>query len=116
MYPNLYQYPSQAFNAPNNALIRVTGIEGARAYQIPPNGTVALFDSGNDVMFIKSTDGAGFPTIRTFTFSEVKDDVPANNNYVSKDEFEQFKKEIMDYGKFSVPKSKQSTKQTTDAE
>lgn len=44
----------------NNSLMltRVTGLEGAKAYQMPPNSTVALFDNNDDLMYIKTTDGA----------------------------------------------------------
>ena len=45
------------------SLIRVNGIDGAKAYQMPANSTVALFDSNEDVMYVKSTDGAGFRSI-----------------------------------------------------
>lgn len=41
-------------------LTRVTGIDGAKAYQMPPNSTVALFDNNEDLMYIKITDGAGY--------------------------------------------------------
>lgn len=51
-------------------LTRVNGIAGAQAYQMPPNSVAALFDASTDLMYIKSTDGAGFPSIRTFAFSE----------------------------------------------
>lgn len=51
-------------------LVKVTGIEGAKAYQMPPNSVVALFDDTENIMFIKQTDGAGFPTIKTFSFTE----------------------------------------------
>ena len=51
-------------------LIRVNGIDGAKTYQMPANSTVALFDSNEDIMYIKTTDGAGFPSIRTFNFVE----------------------------------------------
>lgn len=44
-------------------LIRVNGLEGAKAYQMSANSTVALFDANNDLMYVKSTDGAGFPSI-----------------------------------------------------
>lgn len=54
-------------------LIRVTGMDGAKAYQMPPNSVVPLFDADNDIMYIKSTDGAGFPTIRAFAFQPVED-------------------------------------------
>ena len=49
---------------PVHGFVYVTGLEGAKAYQMPPNSDMPLFDSTNDgVMFIKTTDGAGFPTI-----------------------------------------------------
>ena len=51
-------------------LIKVTGIEGAKAYQMSPNSVTALFDDKENIMYIKQTDGAGFPTIKTFTFTE----------------------------------------------
>lgn len=54
-------------------LIRVTGMDGAKAYQMPPNSVVPLFDADNDNMYVKSTDGAGFPTIRAFAFQPVED-------------------------------------------
>jgi len=111
--PNMYQ-----FQAPNNynqisQLIRVTGLDGAKAYQMNANSTIALFDNGSDVMYIKSTDGVGFPTIRTFKFEEVHNNVSVPvNEYVSKEEFEQFKKELKEYGKQSFSRNNKSTKQT----
>lgn len=49
---------------PVHGFVYVTGLDGAKAYQMPPNSEMPLFDSTNDgVMFIKTTDGAGFPTI-----------------------------------------------------
>lgn len=97
-----------------NNLIRVTGIDGAKAYQMPANSSVALFDNNNDYMYVKTTDGAGFPTIRTFTFSEVFDTNSqiSNNDYVSKNEFETFKQEVADYvQQFIQQQNNKSTKQ-----
>lgn len=106
-------YPSnaQSTNAIDSTsnLIRVTGIDGAKAYQMPPNSTVALFDSNEDVMYVKSTDGAGFPTIRTFSFSPMeqpKETIPTD--FVSRTEFEDFKKEMKEYGKQFIQQSKPS--------
>lgn len=89
-------------------LIRVNGIDGAKAYQMPANSTVALFDSNDDVMYVKSTDGAGFPSIRTFAFTEVKEqNKPIQQvDYISREEFEEFKKELMNNGKQSIQRSK----------
>lgn len=78
-------------------LVRVNGIDGARAYQMPPNSTAALFDSGNDIMYIKQTDGAGFPSIRTFAFTEQlqqQSQIAQTDQYVTRDEFDKVKELI----------------------
>lgn len=89
-------------------LIRVNGIDGAKTYQMPANSTVALFDCNEDIMYIKTTDGAGFPSIRTFAFTEVKEqNKPVQQiDYISREEFEEFKKELMNNGKQSIQRSK----------
>ena len=99
------------------SLIRVNGIDGAKAYQMPANSTVALFDSNEDIMYVKSTDGAGFPSIRTFEFTE-KVNVERKSpdvEYISREEFEKFKKELMGNGKQSIQRSKSNlTDKSTD--
>ena len=89
-------------------LIRVNGIDGAKTYQMSANSTVALFDSNEDIMYIKTTDGAGFPSIRTFNFVEIKQNEKSSGSqdYISRQEFEEFKKELMNNGKQSISRSK----------
>lgn len=110
-----YPQPQQALNnqqfLPQNEvqnLIRVNSIEGAKAYQMSPNSTVALFDSNEDIMYIKSTDGAGFPSIRSFRFEELKTDThpEPSVDYISREEFEKFKEEVMNNGKQSISRTK----------
>lgn len=89
-------------------LIRVNGIDGAKAYQMPANSTVALFDNNEDIMYIKTTDGAGFPTIRTFAFNEVvgnTNSIQDTADYVTRDEFNKLKEELLN-GKQSISRSK----------
>lgn len=117
------QQPTQIpqFNAqmasqqPVNCLTRVTGIDGAKAYQMPPNSVAALFDDSYDIMYVKSTDGAGFPTIRIFDFYEHKEETPVQQqpvnveNFATKQELETLEneikqvKEMLSNGKQSVP-------------
>lgn len=113
---NPMNYYSQYMNQPQptqNNLIRVTGIEGARAYQMCANSTVALFDNNEDLMYVKMTDGANFPTIRTFRFEEVKEDSKpvVKDDYVNKDEFETFKKEVVDYVQQFIQQQSKQTQQ-----
>ena len=58
------QNTAQQIQTPS--IIEVNGLEGAKAYQMQPNSRVALFDLSNMALFIKITDGAGFPTITEF--------------------------------------------------
>lgn len=63
-------------------------MDGAKAYQMPPNSVVPLFDADNDIVYVKSTDGAGFPTIRAFAFQPVEDKPEPVRQYVTRDEFD----------------------------
>jgi hypothetical protein len=89
-------------------LVRVTGIDGARAYQMPPNSTAALFDGNEPLFYVKSTDGGGFPTIKTFRFEEVTDAKPAQVEYATIDDITKLHHEIESmkevvYAKSAVP-------------
>lgn len=115
-YPNQFSTLTQPQMSMQN-LIRVNGIDEAKAYQMLANSTVALFDTNEDIMYVKSTDGAGFPSIRTFSFTEVKENtkVSQNSDYISRQEFEDFKKELMNNGKQSISRSKSNlTDKSTD--
>lgn len=109
-FNNYNQFPQQ-LNQPQMStqnLIRVNGIDGAKAYQMPANSTVALFDNNEDIMYIKTTDGAGFPAIRTFAFNEVVDNtnpIQDTADYVTRDEFNKLKEELLN-GKQSISRSK----------
>lgn len=67
MYP-FQQYQGAAYSG---NVTQVSGIEGARAFQMMPNSTAALFSSSEDVFYFKSTDGAGYPTVKAYRFEEV---------------------------------------------
>lgn len=99
-------FPSQQ----PQSLIRVTGMDGAKAYQMPPNSSVALFDEGEDIFYVKTTDGAGFPTVRAFAFTPIELNQPAKpqSDYVTREEFEELKGMIFD-GKQSVRKNSRSS-------
>ena len=75
-------------------LIKVSGLEGAKAYQMGPNSSVALFHESEDILYVKSTDGAGFPTIRTFKFEPMEEPTVEYTKYVTLDEFNKFKEEV----------------------
>lgn len=98
-YPqNPYQmnpyYPRQNQVIPNNGIIWVQGIEGAKAFQLAPNSNILLMDSESDGKFyIKVSDNVGMCTLRTFNYEEVTNQptTPAIDlsEYVRKDELQQ---------------------------
>ena len=99
----LAQMQTQPQQPPRDGLIRVTGMDGARAYQMPPNSAVALFDGGMDVFYVKTTDGAGFPTIRAYSFQPMEQaQAMGASEYVTRAEFDQLKEMIV-HGKQPVP-------------
>ena len=115
---NNYNTPYGAQNAPYNQnlpqgqqLIRVNGLEGAKAYQMGANSTAALFDSNNDIMYIKNTDGAGFRSIRAFKFVEMdlNSSTPISE-YATKNELEQLRQEVKNYAEQFISKSKPTSK------
>lgn len=107
------QVPVGASNGNRGELIRVTGFDGARAYQMPPNSSAALFDNNEDIFYVKTTDGAGFPTIRAFTFTPI-DTQPQQNDFVTRAEFEKLKQEVSSYGKQPISDSKENVEQSAE--
>lgn len=54
---------------------------------MPPDSVAPPFDADNDIVYVKSTDGAGFPTIRAFAFQPVENPTPQTRRYVTREEF-----------------------------
>lgn len=104
--------PQMPSSQQGNGLIRVTGMEGAKAYQMPPNSVVALFDGNDDVFYIKTSDGAGFSTIKPFRFMPVEETVAPTvnaNEFATRQELASLQQQIeemkgmIENGKQSVP-------------
>lgn len=81
----------------NQGLLWVQGEAGAKSYLVAPNTTVLLMDSESQRFYLKSTDGAGMPNLRTFEYSEVAPNatqtpqpIPDNldDKYVTRGEYE----------------------------
>ena len=74
MYNNnqmLYGQPQQT-NLNKQEVIRVNGKNGAEAYQLPPNSSILLLDETAPIVWLKMTDGAGYPTLSPYDISPHK--------------------------------------------
>lgn len=56
-----YSYSQQ-----KQEIIKVNGEAGARAYQLPPNSSILLLDESQPLIWLKITDGAGYPTLTSY--------------------------------------------------
>lgn len=96
--------PQAASQQPQDGLIRVTGMQGAKAYQMPANSRAALFDDTDDIVIIKMTDGAGFPSYRRARLEWIEEE--PESDAVTRAElnakFEELKGLILNNGKQSV--------------
>lgn len=73
VYPNQQQLQQPIYRptAPQGNLIWVSGIEGAKAWNVAPGQSVPLFDSEDHCFYVKSADTNGFPQpIRIFDYTE----------------------------------------------
>lgn len=82
MYSNIYNpYQSYMNNATlGNAsfmnqrqeIVRVNGKNGANAYQMAPNSSILLLDETAPIVWLKTTDGASYPTITGYTITPIE--------------------------------------------
>lgn len=110
-YP-YYQTNPYGMQSPVNSIVWVTGELGARNYPIAPNTSILLMDSEASRFYIKSADILGVQTVRSYEYSEITGTTkPAEsekttekvetvaeskpqNDYVSREEFDELKKTI----------------------
>ena len=99
-YPNMQQYQTQPVQQ-TTGLNWVQGEGAAKASFVAPGCTVPFFDSDDPVIYIKTVDTNGMPSmeILDYTMREKKNAVP----FVTKTDLENFKQEILDALKERVP-------------
>lgn len=106
-FPQTYQtpvyYPSQQGNSFQNGtssnLIWVQGEGAAKSYPVAPNTSVPLWDSEANVVYIKSADASGMPSIKILDYT-VRDNEPRKAesapqaDFVTHNELADIQKEI----------------------
>ncbi len=66
MYPQ-YQQPTQ--NTQQNGIIWVQGEAAAKSYLVAPGQTVQLWDSEEKVIYLKSADASGMPSMKILDYT-----------------------------------------------
>ena len=67
---NMYA-PQQAPMQMQSNIEYVNGIEGAKAFMLPPNAQKLLLDSDNPFFYIKTTDQQGKPVVKRFKYIDI---------------------------------------------
>lgn len=86
----------------SNGLIWVLGEAGAKSYLVAPNTTLPLWDSEAQVIYLKSADASGMPSMKILDYTiregaNSAQKAPLNDkaeDYVTKDELEALRAEI----------------------
>lgn len=108
-YPQMYyqpQYQTPTIQQPqqptNNGIIWVQGEAGAKSYLVAPNNTVQLWDSEEQVIYLKSADASGMPSMKVLDYTirnanpspVVPAAVQPEYKYVTKEELKAFQETI----------------------
>ena len=88
----------------SNDMIWVLSEVEAQSYPVAPNNSVILWDKNNDVVYIKSVNAQGVPSMRVLDYKErTADNAPkiaaeheckCGGKFVSKEDFEALQKEF----------------------
>lgn len=105
--PTQFYYPQQQAQQPqpqpaqqSNGIIWVQGEAGAKSYLVAPNTTVQLWDSESDVIYLKSADASGMPSMKVIDYkvrnsaSEQSHPVSQQISYATKDDVNMLQGEI----------------------
>ena len=85
-------------NTPS-ALTWVQGEAGAKSYLVAPNQTVTLWDSEAQVIYLKSADASGMPSIKILDYTirdnaSQKPNIHPQTDFATKEDVDYLKREI----------------------
>lgn len=94
-YPQMQSQQAQS----SNGIIWVQGESAAKSYPVAPNSSVPLWDSEANVIYIKSADMSGMPSIKILDYT-MRDNTPKSaeispqSDFATKAEVDSIKQEI----------------------
>jgi hypothetical protein len=119
----IQQMPMQpmAQTTPTNDMIWVLSEVEAQSYPVAPNNSVILWDKNNDVVYIKSVNMQGVPSMRVLEYKERTDDnglkkpveheCKCGSKFVPKEDFKALQREFEALrGEFEEYKTKSKAK------
>lgn len=69
-YTNNFNIGNQYQQPPiKTEVVRVNGFNGAQAFSMQPNSSILLLDTQAPIVYLKTTDGAGYPSVIGYSIS-----------------------------------------------
>ena len=103
MYRQPYQQPTPQITVPvANERIWTQGIAGAKAYIVAPGNTVILWDSEAPIVYVKSADLNGVPSLEILDYTKRTENAPnspsehvckCGDKFATKEQFEALQRE-----------------------
>jgi len=88
-YQQPYQAPQQSQSG-GVSIVQIQGEAAAKSYLVAPNSTVQLWDTDAGVIYIKSADASGMPSMKVLDYTIRGETVPVSSapavEYATKDE------------------------------
>jgi hypothetical protein len=84
--------PQQNQPQQTNGIIWVQGEAGAKSYLVAPNSTVTLWDTESEVIYVKSADASGMPSMKVLDYkirgASEPQNIPMQNGFATKDDLD----------------------------
>lgn len=77
---NQYSQPMRQYPTGRQEVIRVNGAGGANAYQLMPNSSALLLDETAPIVWLVTTDGAGFKSVQPYEIKPYTPQAPKDPN------------------------------------
>jgi len=84
---------------PQPGIIWVQGEASAKSYLVAPNSSVVLWDSEEQVIYIKSADASGMPSMKTLDYTirestAIVGEIPPMGDFATKEDISLIKEEL----------------------
>ena len=112
---NDWQQRMQARNAPRYEVIQVNGENGARSFQMSPNSSVLLMDTTNPIVWLCTTDGAGYLTATPFSITPYQPEPPVDVRAL-KERIERLEARLSEQSDAVAAKPRRAAKASADAD
>lgn len=99
-FPTNYQpyYPTNNYQQ-QSGIVWVQGEAAAKSYPVAPNSSVALWDSEASVIYVKSADASGMPSMKVLDYTMRdnavrKPEINLQSEFITKDDLVPIRKDI----------------------